>query len=190
MKKILTLIIAIFSITAGFAQWQQQGGPNHYPDYPPQNNHDNQYSSLLINSGLQHQIAVSVDNYQYRSNENSGSGNSINVGQLQSGNHNVIIYQWRTNLWGRQIQEVIYNSSLYFKPGFETNIFVDGFGRTNISERQLYANNNPSGYYNYGNGAGYGYGRSKNKHKKNKCGNDGHDYNQWNRNDRRDDGDN
>jgi hypothetical protein len=171
MKKIFTFIIATCSVVTGFAQWQQ-GGPNQYPNqnpnYPQQNNNYNQYSSLLISSGLQRQLTVSVDNYQY-----------------QAGNHNIVISQWRTNLWGRQIQEVIYNSSLYFKPGYETNIFVDGYGRTNITERQLYANsNNQGGYNNNGNGVGYGYGRAKNKHKKSHCDNDDHDNNQGNRNDR------
>ena len=104
------------------------------------------------------------------------------VGQLQAGNHNIVISQWRTSIFGKQVQEVIYNSAYYFKPGYEINIFVDGYGRTNITERQLYANNNQGGYNNNGNG--YGYGRAKKKHKKNHCDNDDHDNNQLNRNDK------
>ena len=193
MKKIFTFIIATWSIATGFAQWQQRGGPNEYPNYPQQNNNYNQYSSLSISSALQRQLTVSVDNYQYQVNGNNGNAGSVNVGQLPAGNHNIVISQWRTSIFGKQVQEVIYNSSLYFKPGYETNIFVDGYGRTNITERQLYANNNQGGYNNNGNG--YGYGRAKKKHKKDHCDNDDHDNNQWNQNDknrkdRRDDDDN
>ena len=184
MKKIFTFIIATCSMAASFAQWQQQGGPNEYPNYPQQNNNYNQYSSLSISSALQRQLTVSVDNYQYQVNGNNGNGGNINVGQLPAGNHNIVISQWRSGIFGRQVQEVIYNSSQYFKPGYETNIFVDGYGRTNITERQLYANNNQGGYNNNGNGDRYGYGRGKKKHKKDHCDNDDHDNNQWNRNDK------
>ena len=193
MKKIFTFIIATCSMATGFAQWQQRGGPNEYPNYPQQNNNYNQYSSLSISSALQRQLTVSVDNYQYQVNGNNGNAGSVNVGQLAAGNHNIVISQWRTSIFGRQVQEVIYNNSRYFKPGYETNIFVDGYGRTNITERQLYANNNQGGYNNNGNG--YGYGRAKKKHKKDHCDNDDRGNNQWNgnyknRNDRRDDDDN
>ncbi len=190
MKKIFTFIIATCSMVTGFAQWQQRSGPNQYPDYPQQNNNYNQYSSLIISSGLLQQLTVSVDNYQYQVNSSNGNGSSVNVGQLQAGNHNVVITQWRRNFLGKQVQEVIYNSTLYFKPGYETNIFVDGYGRTNISDRQIYANNNQGGYNNNGNGVGNGYGRKKNKHKKNNCDNDDYGNNQWNRNDRRGDDNN
>ena len=193
MKKIFTFIIATCTMATGFAQWQQRGGPNQYPNYPQQNNNYNQYSSLSISSALQRQLTVSVDNYQYQVNGNNGNGDNVNVGQLPAGNHNIVISQWRSSIFGKQVQEVIYNSSLYFKPGYETNIFVDGYGRTNITERQLYANNNQGGYNNNGNG--YGYGRAKKKHKKDHCDNDDRDNNQWNgnyknRNDRRDNDDN
>lgn len=196
MKKIFTFIFAICSVATGFAQWQQ-GGPNQYPNpnqnYPQQNNNYNQYSALTISSGLQQQLTVSVDNYPYQVNGNNGNGSNVNVGQLQAGNHTVVISKLRRSFLGKQVQEIIYNSTLYFKPGYETNIFVDGYGRTNITERQLYANNtNQGGYNNNGNGVGYGYGRKKNKHKKNNCDQDDHgnNNNQWNKNDRRGDDDN
>ncbi len=184
MKKIFTFIIATCSMATGFAQWQQRGGPNEYPNYPQQNNNNGQYSSLSISSALQKQLTVSVDNYQYQVNGNNGNGGTVNAGQLPAGNHNIVISQLRSSIFGKQVSEVIYNNSLYFKPGYETNIFVDGNGRTNITERQLYANNDQGGYNNNGNGVGHGYGRAKKKHKKDHCDNDDHDNNQWNRNDK------
>jgi hypothetical protein len=171
MKKILTTLLLITGVSGVFAQWQQ-GGPNQQNgNYPQQNGNYNYNSALTINSASQRQISVSVDNYQYQAN---GNGQEINVGQLQSGNHNIVIYEWRRNFWGKTVQQVVYNSTLYFKPGFETNIFINMLGQVSITERQLYNNGgyNQGGYGNNGRGVGNGYGRMKNKHKKNKCGND------------------
>ena len=187
MKKIFTLIILAASITTGFAQWQQQypqqgSGPQQYPNYPPQNNNYRQYGSLIVSSVLQRRLSVYVDNYQYQNNGTNGSGNTLNIGQLNAGNHNIAVYQWRTNFWGKQIREVVYNSSLYLKPGFETTIFINGYGQVNIRERQVY-NYEQDGYGNNG----YGYGRRKNKHKKDHCDNEDDDRrNGWNGKDRRD----
>ena len=177
MKKIFTTIIFTAGIISVFAQGQrypQNGGPQQYPNYPQQNNNYNQNSSLIINSASQHQITVSVDNYQYQSNGNNGD---VNVGQLSSGNHTVIIYEWKKNFWGKSVQQVVYNSSLYLKPGFETTIYINFLNEVNISERQLYNNSNNDNYGNgdygnNGNGVGYGYGRKKNKHHKQHCDND------------------
>ena len=180
MKKIITLLTLAASITTGFAQWrqspQQRGGPQQSSNYPSQNTNYSQYGSLVVTSAMQKQFSVYVDNQQYQNNGNNGNGdnngntgnngygNTVNIRQLNAGNHNIAIYQWKTNLWGKQVREEIYNSSLYFKPGFETTIFINGLGQVNISEQQV-NNNDQGGYGNNGNGVGYGYGRKKNKHK-------------------------
>lgn len=172
MKKICTLIFLAASITTGFAQGQQpqqRGGAQQYPNYPPQNNNYNQYGSLIVTSALQRQFSVYVDNYQYQSNGANGTDNTVNIGQLNAGNHNIAVYISKTNIWGKQVQEVVYNSTLNFKPGFEKTIFINNSGQVNINERQVYTNNDDQGYGNNGNGAGYGYGRKKNKHKKDQC---------------------
>lgn len=180
MKKIFTTIILAAGIISVFAQGQrypQNGGPQQNQNYPQQNNNYNQNSSLIINSASQRQMSVSVDNYQYQSNGNNGD---VNVGQISSGNHTVVITEWKKNFWGKSVQQVVYNSSLYLKPGFETTININSFGQVNITERQLYNNNNNGNNGNYGNGdygnngngVGNGYGRKKNKHKKQHCDND------------------
>jgi hypothetical protein len=197
MKKLLTLIILAAGITTGFAQWQpnQNGGPQQYPQqgnqqqYPRQNGNYSQYSSLVVSSVSQRQFLVYVDNYQYQANGNNGNNNTINVDQLQAGNHTVIIYENRRNFWGKTVQSEVYNSTLYLKPGFETSIFINALGQVNVSERQVYNNNNGGydngGYGNNGNGNGYGYGRKKHKHKKHhQCGNDD-DRRDYSRNDNR-----
>ncbi len=171
MKKILTTLLLVTGISGAFAQWQQ-GGPNQQNNnFPGQNGNYN--SALTVNTATQRQFSVTVDNYQYQSN---GNGQDVNVNQLQAGNHQVTIYEWRRNFWGKTVQHVIYNSNIYFKPGFETLIYINVIGQVNISERQLYnynGNNNQGGYGNNGNGVGNGYGRMKNKHKHKKhrqCG--------------------
>ncbi len=173
MKKILTTLLLITGISGVFAQWQQGGGPSQQnQNYPQQNGNYNYNSALTVNSAMQRQFSVTVDNYQYQSN---GNGQDINVNQLQAGNHQVVIYEWRRNFWGKTVQQVVYNSSLYFKPGFETVIYINALTQINISERQLYNQGgyNQGGYGNNGNGVGNGYGRMKNKHhhKKQQCGN-------------------
>ena len=175
MKKIFTSIMLTAIVFAVFAQGQrypQNGGPRQNNNYP-QGTVYNQNSSLIINSASQRQIAVSVDNYQYQSNGNNGD---INVGQLSAGNHTVVITEWKKNFWGKTVQRVVYNSSLYLKPGFETTIYINALGQVNVSERQLYNNgnynNNNGDYGNNGKGVGNGYGRKKNKHKKDNCSND------------------
>jgi hypothetical protein len=177
MKKIFTLLSVLGIISSSFAQWQQN--PQQYPNQnggPRQNSNYNQNSSLIVSSASQRQVSVYVDSYQYQSNGNNGE---INVGQLSSGNHNIIIYEMKKNFWGKTVQQEVYNSNLYLKPGVETTLFINNLGQVSISERQL--NNNNNGNYdngngpgNNGNGVGYGYGRKKNKHKnkKEKCDDD------------------
>lgn len=180
MKKFITLLVLIASITTGFAQWrqssQQRGGPQQSSNYPDHKNNYSQYGSLVVTSAMQKQIAVYVDNQQYQNNGNNGNGdnngntgnngpgNTVSIRQLSAGNHNIAIYQWKTNFWGKQVREEIYNSSINFKPGYETTIFINGLGQVNISEKQVY-NNDQQTYGNNGNGVGNGYGRMKNKHK-------------------------
>ena len=179
MKKIFTLLVLAASITTGFAQWQpssqQRGGPQQRTNYPQKNNNYGQYGSLVVTSAMQKQISVFVDNQQYQNNGNNGNGdnngntgnngygNTVNIRQLSAGNHNIAIYQFKTNLLGKQVRQEIYNSSLNFKPGFETTISINGLGQVNVSEQQV--NNDGGGYGNNGNGVGNGYGRKKNKNK-------------------------
>lgn len=175
MKKILTSIILTAVIATSFAQWQQnpQGGPRQYPNNTNRNGNNNQFSALSVSSFSQNQLSVFIDNQQYQGN---GNNNTIYLDQLYAGNHNIVIYEWKRNILGRNVQKVVYNANLYLKPGFETSIFIDALGRVTINERQLYNNNggyNQGGPGNNGNGVGYGYGRKKNKHKKHqRCGND------------------
>lgn len=198
MKKILTTIVLAAGITLCFGQWQQNpqrgGGPNHYPDYPQQNGNYNQNSSLIINTVSQRPLSVSVDNQQYQSNVNS---NTLNVGQINSGNHKIVVYEEKRNFWGKQVQNIVYNSTVNLRPGYETTISINSFGQANISERQL-SSNNTSGQSGYGkkgnngnNGKGHAYGKYKNKHHKDQDGDEDDDddnngKNDWNKGGKKD----
>ena len=187
MKKILTLFVLAASLITGYAQGQQnpqQGSvPQVRPDYPRNNGNNGQYGSLVVTSATQKQFEVYIDNQQYQKNEsgnnndntgNNGYGNSVKIRRLNPGNHSIVIYQWKTNFWGKQVRQDIYNSSLFVKAGFETTIFINETGQVSISEQQV-NNSDEGGYGNNGNDVGYGYGRKKNKHKNKHHGKDDDD---------------
>ena len=179
MKKILGLLLLAVSATGAFAQrqsndWQRQQGN----EWQRQQGNNNQNASLVITTQSQRQVFVSIDNSQVnQSNGGYGSGNVINIGSINSGNHTIVVYEMRNNIFGRQRQEIIYSSTLYLKPGYETSLIINGYGQATVSERAIYGNynNGQGGYGNNGNGVGYGYGRKKNKH--NKCDRDRDDDN-------------
>lgn len=199
MKKILTTMFLATSITLCFAQWQQSpqtgGGPNHYPENSRQQGNYYQNSSLIINTVSQRPLSVSVDGQQY-----PGNSNTVNIGQLNSGNHRIVVYEEKRNFWGKQVKNIVYNSDVTLRSGYETTISINSFGQANISERQV-NNNNVGGQNGYdnrmnngkngNNGKGHAYGKYKNKKNKNHDDDDGddedndnHGRNKGNKNDR------
>jgi hypothetical protein len=178
MKRIITLLFATMFITSSFAQRENRNNDNddrrdddrQYNRNDNRNNNgnnNNQNSALLVKAYSQNRFVVSVDNnYEYQSNNNN-NGNQVNVGSLMAGNHTVNIYELKRGLFGNQRKQLIYNSVLYFKPGFETTINIDYNGQININEMPLY-NNNGGGSCNNGNNGNNGNGWGKGKGKKNK----------------------
>jgi hypothetical protein len=163
MKKISGVMAAFLMSTACFAQWQGSNGNN---------NNTYQGTSLIVSSLGQKQFTVVVDNYT--NYQNTGS-NNVYISNLGAGNHQVMIYEYRTNIFGKQRQVLVYNSTVYLRQGYETTISMNAFGQANVSERQIYSGNSNGGYENnnggYGNnGDGRGYGRHKTKRER-KCGN-------------------
>ncbi|MEQ1552951.1 MAG: hypothetical protein ABL929_02165 [Ferruginibacter sp.] len=150
MKKISTLVLLMGIIFSGYAQWQGNGndrsqrnnGPNNTGQYGNYGTY-NQNSALVVNAFTQKQFVVVVDNgYQYKS-----QGNTVNVGTLSMGNHNITIYENNRGVFGRERQRIIYNSILYFKPNTEMSININNYGQVNILETILAQNQNG----NYGN---------------------------------------
>lgn len=169
MKTIFTFLSLMIITASGFAQWKNNA-PDNTRQYPNNNGQYNNYqnSALIVNTYSNNRFTVMIDNsYQYQSDRNT-----VNVGTLSAGNHTVTIYEIKTGFFGKQKQQVVYSSNLYFKPNVETTLSINQFGQVGIAERQLYNNNGNGGYGNNGNGKGNGYGRMKQKHKKNQCDND------------------
>jgi hypothetical protein len=182
MKRITLFLLSFMILSVTFAQWQNSDNNRRYPN---NNNYGN--SALAVQSFNQQQFMVTVDNgYSYQSNGNNNNNNTVYVNNLSAGNHTVTVYQWKRNFFGKQRQEVIYNSNLYFKPGMETMITINNFGQVNIEERQLYQNNDNGNWGNNGNGNAWGKKKHKHKkHKHNNCGRDDDDdrrRNDWNGN--------
>ena len=134
-------------ITSGFAQWQ--GGGDRGPKYD--NRNDNYRSSaLVINAFTEKRFTVMVDNMPYELNDNyrnTRRDNSIVVGAINPGRHSVTVYEFRTSFWGKQKQQAMYSTMLFFKPNVETSLNINNYGQVNITEKRLFQNN------------GHGYGR-------------------------------
>jgi hypothetical protein len=165
MKKMISFSIALLATLAGFTQWQGNNQGNGQGNY-------GQNSSLIISSFSQKQFSVTIDNYsQYQSN--TGYNNSVTINTLNAGNHTLQVYEMKRGIFGQQRQELIYNSSVYLRPGFETTVSINAFGQATVSERQIYNGGTyAGGRGNNGNGNGWGYGHQRQKHRKHGCGND------------------
>jgi hypothetical protein len=150
MKTIFTFLSLMTIMTSGFAQGRNDNGRGQ-GDYGRNNNGQyNNYksSALVVNAYTNSRVTVVVDNnLQYQAN-----GNGVDAGILNPGVHNIVVYQWRSNFWGKQKREVLYSSSLCLKPNTETAVNINSFGRVNIIESPLYQNNQ------------YGYDRDKKHH--------------------------
>ncbi len=173
MKNVLTTIILTGSIAFCFAQKQQYpqrgGRENQHTNYPQQRENFGRKSSLLISAASQRQLSVAIDNRTY---ENNGNDNTIKIGQINAGNHRLVVYQWKKNFWGKRVRDVVYNSQINLRPGYETSIFINDGGIARINERPLNNNGNygKGGNGNNDRGRDWGYSKKKHKHKKNNSG--------------------
>jgi Domain of unknown function (DUF4476) len=181
MKKLITLFMATSILTSTFAQQENnrrdddsRGENDEYNSRRNDNNrnggngngiYNNMSSALLINGFAQNKYVVFVDNILQQQ-----SNNSINIGSLSNGNHTIIINEIKTNIWGKERQEQIYNSVLFFKPSMETVLSIAYNGQVSIAERQLISNGNNNGNQGCGNGnnrnGNNGNGRKKYKHRR------------------------
>ena len=136
MKKMSTLLVLMMMITSGFAQWKNDNGKGWGRGNNGNYNNNYKSSALIVNAYTSNRFTVVIDNgYQLAS-----QGNTVNAGILNPGMHNVVVYQWRTNFWGKQKREVVYSNSIFLKPNIETALSINAYGRVNISERALYKN--------------------------------------------------
>jgi hypothetical protein len=176
MKKLITLFMATSILASTFAQQENnrrdednKGDNEEYNSRRNDNNrnggngygvYNNMSSALLINGYAQNKYVVFVDNIMQQK-----SNNIINIGSLSNGNHPIIINEIKTNIWGKERQEQIYSSVLFFKPSTETILSIAYNGQVSIAERQLISNGNNNGNNGCGNGNN-GNGNRKHKHRR------------------------
>jgi hypothetical protein len=153
MKSTITFLVVLLMNTLLFAQ-----GPNNRNDY-------NQYGSLIINAMTNKQFTVTIDNNNTYQSNNNNYNNSVNVGTLTSGYHSIEVYEWKTNIWGKQKKEIIYTGTINLKQNVATTISINAIGQASVNEIQLYNNTN--------NGNGKDGNNSYRRNKRNHCDNDG-----------------
>ena len=95
-------------------------------------------------------LKIEIDGKRYSMQQD----NSFTLQNLREGNHTVKIYsemKKRNGLFAGKKQDVIFNSSVYLRRGYHTDITVNRFGKVFTDERRIDANDD---WYE----SGYGYG--------------------------------
>lgn len=83
-------------------------------------------------------IRVEIDGRRFNNNDNS-----VRINNINSGYHNIQVWRRQSSgLFGNSREKLLYNSSLYVKPEFQTDILIDRYGRAQVQEYDLNRNNN------------------------------------------------
>ena len=113
---------------------------------------------LSVSSVNDQQIRVIVDGRTYQ--QSRASNSEIELNDLSVGYHSIKVYRGVRGGRGRVEQVLIYNSNLYLRNGYHTDITINRFGKAFVDEQVLgkYEGQNGgygnSGYGNSGNGHG------------------------------------
>jgi hypothetical protein len=110
MKHLFTLLFTIITALPLFAERPQ--------------------SSLSISIPGRAAIVILVDDIRYE-----GIRNNFSLDELSSGYHNIKVYEARDSR--RKRFELLYASSVYFKPMHHVNIFLNGLNKVVINERPI-----------------------------------------------------
>jgi hypothetical protein len=95
-------------------------------------------------------LKIEIDGKRYSMQQD----NSFTLQNLREGNHTVKIYsemKKRNGLFSGKKQDVIFNSAVYLRRGYHTDITVNRFGKVFTDERRIDADDD---WYE----SGYGYG--------------------------------
>lgn len=131
IKKFVSFILLAGICSTGFAQWQN--GPQRQND--ARSVYDmKRGNALVVDTRGHNDFTVVIDNgYSYNSN-----GGALAINSLNNGDHRITIYERVRSFWGRQRQQVIYNSTVCLRAGMETTIFITGNGQVVKSEKPIY----------------------------------------------------
>jgi hypothetical protein len=97
--------------------------------------YDGSRLSVSFTSGST-ELKIEIDGREF-----SMKNNSITLSYLAEGSHQVKIFREKKRPFGsRKKQEVLFNSSIYLKKGFHTDITVNRFGKVMTDERRIDVN--------------------------------------------------
>jgi hypothetical protein len=175
MKMISTLAFTLLVTVVATAQ----SFNNSYFDFKKADN-SNQSSLVIASSSSSKNYVVNINNrYSYNLSNNSSN---ITLNNLGTGVQYIEVIQLKKNIFGNEKRESIYTGNIQLKKGFETTLNINVFNQVNVTERQVYFdnntndNNNGNGCNNNGKrGKGKAYGHSKKKKGKAHCNNSCHD---------------
>lgn len=148
MKKIFTLLSLLFFFTGLRSSAQQGEDMQRY----------NRQVSLSITSFYSNvNLRVSVDGNTYTVNRNKGNDDFV-INNLSAGNHSIKIWQvpgrGRGGGMNSQVMRVLYDASVYFRAGYQTDFVLNRFGHVFRDEQPAGSGdypypNNPNQYPGY-----------------------------------------
>ncbi|MGQ0739215.1 MAG: DUF4476 domain-containing protein [Bacteroidota bacterium] len=118
-------------------------------------------SRLSISApGTSTELKVEIDGRKF-----TMKNNSITVGYLGEGRHDVKIFKERKrNGFGFGRREIVYNNTIFLKRGFHLDITINRFGKVMVDERRMDRRddwyNDEDEYYDDDNGWGNGHGNA------------------------------
>jgi hypothetical protein len=163
MKKFLPLAFLLSVTLVSNAQWQNSN-----------NNEDWGNSSSINNDRWNNNSAITVqalgrNNYQVMIDNNlipiqqTNNGILVNNMGISAGNHNIIVYENRSIIWGGNTQKIVYNNNVNFANNTEVLLTIQNDGTVFITSRQM-----QNGGWNNGNNFP---SNKRKKNKRNRCDN-------------------
>src|SRR5215213_5999400 len=126
MNKLYSLMLILFISVAAFAADRPKSG------------------RLTITTFDNSDIRVEIDGRRYNNNDNS-----VRINNINSGYHNIQVYRRQSSgVFGNSREKLLYNSSLFVKPDFQTDVLIDRYGRAQVQEYDLNRNRKNNGRKN------------------------------------------
>lgn len=109
MKSIITLLATFFLSVVLFA--------------------NNNPSRLIITNLENSTLRIVVDGRKY-----NGIGNTLSLNDLSAGQHNIKVYKVRRGWFNND--QLVYSSTIFFKPNYQVNILINRSGEVSLAEQQ------------------------------------------------------
>ena len=90
---------------------------------------NNNPSRLIITNLENTTLRIIVDGKKY-----DGIGNTLSLNDLSAGHHNIKVYKVRKGWWNSN--QLVYSSTVFFKPNYQVNILISRSGEVSLAEQQ------------------------------------------------------